>query len=333
MPTHCPECGTELAYEKEGDADIRCPNARTCPAQLRERLFHVAGRGAFDIEALGYEGADRAAPGRASCERRGRPVRPHRREAAHGAAVHPQGRRALGQRRQAARQPREGQAAAAVAGAGGAVDPARRADRGAGAGAGDGVDRADPQAARRGARRRRRRRPGDRRGGARVVRRRLARRDRRALGGRRRADGGRGRRVHAAHARGAARSSSPGRWRASAATRPRRRSSPAAARPRAASRRRPTSSWSARARAARPTTPGGSASRSSTRRASGCCSTAAPTPCRPCRARPARPLTPQRPAWPLVQPTRGVPAPDLQPARRCSRGVIPRSRLKAVLSA
>jgi DNA ligase (NAD+) len=57
MPTHCPECGTELAYEKEGDADIRCPNARSCPAQLRERLFHVAGRGAFDIEALGYEGA------------------------------------------------------------------------------------------------------------------------------------------------------------------------------------------------------------------------------------------------------------------------------------
>jgi DNA ligase (NAD+) len=57
MPTHCPECGTQLAYEKEGDADIRCPNSRSCPAQLRERLFHVAGRGAFDIEALGYEGA------------------------------------------------------------------------------------------------------------------------------------------------------------------------------------------------------------------------------------------------------------------------------------
>jgi DNA ligase (NAD+) len=57
MPTHCPACGTELAHEKEGDADIRCPNARTCPSQLRERLFHVAGRGAFDIEALGWEGA------------------------------------------------------------------------------------------------------------------------------------------------------------------------------------------------------------------------------------------------------------------------------------
>jgi DNA ligase (NAD+) len=57
MPTHCPECGTELAYEKEGDADIRCPNQRSCPAQLRERVFHMAGRGAFDIEALGYEAA------------------------------------------------------------------------------------------------------------------------------------------------------------------------------------------------------------------------------------------------------------------------------------
>jgi DNA ligase (NAD+) len=57
MPTTCPECGTELAPAKEGDADIRCPNARSCPAQLRERVFHVAGRGAFDIEGLGYEAA------------------------------------------------------------------------------------------------------------------------------------------------------------------------------------------------------------------------------------------------------------------------------------
>ena len=39
MPTHCPECGTELRPEKEGDEDIRCPNYRSCPAQLRERLF------------------------------------------------------------------------------------------------------------------------------------------------------------------------------------------------------------------------------------------------------------------------------------------------------
>ncbi|BBZ48801.1 NAD-dependent DNA ligase LigA [Mycobacterium heidelbergense] len=57
MPTHCPECGSPLAPAKEGDADIRCPNSRACPAQLRERVFHVAGRGALDIEGLGYEAA------------------------------------------------------------------------------------------------------------------------------------------------------------------------------------------------------------------------------------------------------------------------------------
>ncbi len=57
MPTRCPECGTALRREREGDVDIRCPNARSCPAQLRERIFHVAGRGAFDIEVLGYEAA------------------------------------------------------------------------------------------------------------------------------------------------------------------------------------------------------------------------------------------------------------------------------------
>lgn len=58
MPTHCPECGAALRPEKESDVDIRCPNAQRCPAQLRERLFHLAGRGAFDIDALGYEGAN-----------------------------------------------------------------------------------------------------------------------------------------------------------------------------------------------------------------------------------------------------------------------------------
>mgnify|MGYP002400382472 CR=1 FL=1 len=55
MPTNCPECGSLLAPEKEGDADIRCPNSRSCPAQLRERLFHVGSRGALDIEGLGWK--------------------------------------------------------------------------------------------------------------------------------------------------------------------------------------------------------------------------------------------------------------------------------------
>jgi DNA ligase (NAD+) len=54
FPTACPACGTVLARE-EDEVDWRCPNARSCPAQLRERLFHLAGRGAFDIEVLGYE--------------------------------------------------------------------------------------------------------------------------------------------------------------------------------------------------------------------------------------------------------------------------------------
>jgi DNA ligase (NAD+) len=56
FPDHCPVCGTRLARE-EGEVDWRCPNTRSCPAQLRERLFHLAGRGALDIEVLGYEAA------------------------------------------------------------------------------------------------------------------------------------------------------------------------------------------------------------------------------------------------------------------------------------
>ena len=57
MPTECPSCGTPLRPAKEGDVDIRCPNAQTCPSQLKERVNHAAGRGAFDIEALGEEAA------------------------------------------------------------------------------------------------------------------------------------------------------------------------------------------------------------------------------------------------------------------------------------
>ncbi|MGX1492776.1 NAD-dependent DNA ligase LigA [Streptomyces tendae] len=53
MPSECPECGTPLRPMKEGDIDLRCPNARTCPAQLRERLTYLAGRECLDIEHFG----------------------------------------------------------------------------------------------------------------------------------------------------------------------------------------------------------------------------------------------------------------------------------------
>ncbi|NUK10756.1 NAD-dependent DNA ligase LigA [Streptomyces lunaelactis] len=53
MPSECPECGTALRPMKEGDVDLRCPNARSCPAQLRERLSYLAGRECLDIENFG----------------------------------------------------------------------------------------------------------------------------------------------------------------------------------------------------------------------------------------------------------------------------------------
>ncbi|MGO2036518.1 MAG: NAD-dependent DNA ligase LigA [Brevibacterium sp.] len=57
MPTDCPSCGTKLGEQKEGDKDLRCPNSRSCPAQLANRIFYLASRAAFDIEALGEEAA------------------------------------------------------------------------------------------------------------------------------------------------------------------------------------------------------------------------------------------------------------------------------------
>ncbi|HWB65268.1 MAG TPA: NAD-dependent DNA ligase LigA [Mycobacteriales bacterium] len=54
MPTRCPECKTPLA-RGEDEADWRCPNTVGCPAQQRESIFHLAGRGALDIDGLGYE--------------------------------------------------------------------------------------------------------------------------------------------------------------------------------------------------------------------------------------------------------------------------------------
>ncbi|WP_405716751.1 MULTISPECIES: NAD-dependent DNA ligase LigA [unclassified Streptomyces] len=57
MPTECPECGTELRPMKEADIDVRCPNALSCPAQLRERLAYLAGRKCLDIDHFGYVAA------------------------------------------------------------------------------------------------------------------------------------------------------------------------------------------------------------------------------------------------------------------------------------
>ena len=57
MPTHCPDCGTELKPESEGDKDLRCPNARSCPGQLMERLANIGSRKALDIEGLGEKSA------------------------------------------------------------------------------------------------------------------------------------------------------------------------------------------------------------------------------------------------------------------------------------
>jgi DNA ligase (NAD+) len=57
MPTECPECGSALRALSDGDVDIRCPNAHTCPAQLRERIYYIGSRAALDIDVLGYEAA------------------------------------------------------------------------------------------------------------------------------------------------------------------------------------------------------------------------------------------------------------------------------------
>ncbi|MBA3690709.1 MAG: NAD-dependent DNA ligase LigA [Actinobacteria bacterium] len=54
MPANCTSCGTPLV-RREGEVDWRCPNKRGCPDQGLEWLFHFAGRGAMDIEHLGYK--------------------------------------------------------------------------------------------------------------------------------------------------------------------------------------------------------------------------------------------------------------------------------------
>lgn len=54
MPRACPDCGSKLAPAQQGDVDLRCPNAKSCPAQLRERIAYIGSRSALDVEALGF---------------------------------------------------------------------------------------------------------------------------------------------------------------------------------------------------------------------------------------------------------------------------------------
>lgn len=54
MPKACPDCRSKLAPAQEGDVDLRCPNAKSCPAQLRERIAYIGSRSALDVEALGF---------------------------------------------------------------------------------------------------------------------------------------------------------------------------------------------------------------------------------------------------------------------------------------
>ena len=111
MPTECPSCGTTLAEQKEGDKDLRCPNSRLCRAQVYERVYHVASRGAFDIEGLGSEAAY-ALVEAGVVDNEGDVFALDRDEAAADPALHPSAQEGRGgapaqrQRRGAAEEPR-----------------------------------------------------------------------------------------------------------------------------------------------------------------------------------------------------------------------------------
>ena len=223
MPTECPSCGTTLAQEKEGDKDLRCPNHRKCPAQLLDRVFHVAGRGAFDIEGLGSEAAHALLQAGVITDegdvfgldeadllktelftRAAKKSEGALRDGAGAPLSEPRG--AVRQRPTAARLPRPGEDRPAVAGDRGVVDQARRTHRGPGAGHPLRLDAGRPRRLGGAAGRHRGRRADDRGIGAGLVRRRgcrLAQRHRRQVGSGRRHHGGRARRVHPAHPRGA----------------------------------------------------------------------------------------------------------------------------------
>ena len=238
MPTTCPECGTKLAPAKEGDADIRCPNARSCPAQLRERVFHVAGRGAFDIEGLGYEAAvallqagvitdegDLFTLGSEDLLRT-------ELFTTKGGELSANGKRLLVNLHEAKAQPLW---RVLVALSIRHVGPTAARALATEYGSLDAIMAASEQELRG----RRGRRADHRRRGHRMVHRRLAPRDRRQVARRGCADGRRARRQHRAHAGGPVHRRHRLADRASPATTPRRRSSRAAARRPGRCRRRP----------------------------------------------------------------------------------------------
>ena len=206
MPTECESCGTTLVEEKEGDKDLRCPNHHTCPSQLLDRVFHVAGRGAFDIEGLGSEAAYELL--RAGVIEDEGDVFDLDRDKllstdlfTRAAKKGEEGPADLGERRKAPRQPREVQGRPAVAGGRRALDPPRGTDRRASPGHRVRLDGGDPR--RVGGRHLGCRAGGadDRRVGPRLVRRarvRLAQPHRREVGRGRRTHGGRARHLDAA---------------------------------------------------------------------------------------------------------------------------------------
>ena len=176
FPRECPACGTPLARD-EGEADWRCPNTVSCPAQLRERLFHLASRGALDIEVLGYEAVVALLDGGLVADEGDLFALTEDKLFTCPFFVNKAGG-AEGEREAAAAEPRRGADQAAVADPGGVVHQARGADGGAGARrrlrfAGRDRHRLAGRAGRG-----RRRGTDDRRLGGRVVHRRLAPGDR-----------------------------------------------------------------------------------------------------------------------------------------------------------
>ena len=56
IPEKCPVCGSKVVRE-EGEVAVRCIGLN-CPAQVQERIFHFASRGALDIEGLGEKNVE-----------------------------------------------------------------------------------------------------------------------------------------------------------------------------------------------------------------------------------------------------------------------------------